>query len=66
MEGPGQKRVVMALLRAKIGASIIRGASWCIRGDREGRNRYVENSGGGVDGADRAELYKRPTEHKIA
>ena len=47
MEGPGQKSVVMALLRAKIGASIIRGASWCIRGDREGRNRYVENRGGG-------------------
>ena len=32
MEGPGQKSVVMALIRAKIGAAIVRGASWCIRG----------------------------------
>ena len=56
MEGPGQKSVVMALLRAKIGAAIVRGASWCIRGDRERRSRYVETRGGGVDGADRAEL----------
>ena len=56
MEGPGQKGVVMALIRAKIGAAIVRGASWCVRGDREGRNKYVEGRGVQVDGANRAEL----------
>ena len=56
MEGPGQKSVVMALIRAKIVVAIVRGASWCIRGDREGRDRYLENRGMQVDGADRAEL----------
>ena len=46
----------MALIRAKIGVAIVRGANWCIRGDREGRNRYLESRGMQVDGADRAEL----------
>ena len=56
MEGPGQKSVVMALIRAKIGVAIVRGTSWCVRGDREGRNKYVESRGARIDGEDRAEL----------
>ena len=42
--------------KGQIGAAIVRGASWCVRGDREGRNKYVEGRGVQVDGANRAEL----------
>ena len=51
MEGLGHKSAVMTQLRA-----IIRGASWFIWGDREGRNRYAQNRVGGVDGVDKVVL----------
>ena len=46
----------MAHLRAKIGAGIVRGASWCIRGDRDGRSRFVDRRAVEVDRGARVEL----------
>jgi hypothetical protein len=57
-EGAGKRGVIVAHLRAKIGAAIvnIRGASWCIRGDRDGRSRFVDRRGVEVDRGARTEL----------
>jgi len=56
LQGPGKQSVVMAMLRSKIAVAIAKGASWCIRGDRDMRSRYVEGRIGQVEGASRAEL----------
>ena len=54
--GAGRKGIVMAKLRAKIGTAIVRGASACIRGEKESFNRYVERKGVVLDGEARKEL----------
>lgn len=55
-EGAGKRSVIVAHLRAKLGAAIVKGASWCIRGDRFGRSWYVDRRAVEVDGGARAEL----------
>ena len=56
MTGAGRTGVVMATLRAKIGTAIVRGASACIRGEKEYSSRYLERRGVELDGAAREEL----------
>ena len=49
MTGPGRMGVVMALIRAKVGVALVRGASGCVRGEREGRSRFIERRGAELD-----------------
>ena len=37
-DSAGKRGVIVAHLRAKIGAAIVRGASWCVRGERGGQS----------------------------
>jgi hypothetical protein len=56
MQGPGKKGVVMAFLRAKIAVAIVKGASYCVRGDRTQRSRYADEQAVQVDADRCAEL----------
>jgi hypothetical protein len=56
MQGAGQKGVVTAFLRAKLAVAIVKGASYCVRGDRTRRSRYADEQVVSVDAAHRAEL----------
>ena len=56
MRSPGQMSWVMAMLRAKIAVAIVKGASWCIRGDRSTRSRYVDARLASFSAEQRAEL----------
>ena len=56
MTGAGRTGVVMVTLRAKIGTAIVRGASACIRGEKEAASRYVERRGVVLEGESREEL----------
>jgi len=55
-EGPGKKSIIMALLRAKIGVAIAKGASWCIRCNRENNRSFADRKLTHIDEDDAAEL----------
>ena len=55
-DSAGKRGVIVAHLRAKIGAAIVRGASWCIRGEREGQGGVLARRGIEVNRGDRVEL----------
>ena len=44
-DSAGKQGVIVAHLRAKIGAAIVRGASWCVRGEREGQSSSLSRRG---------------------
>ena len=52
----GKRGVIVAHLRAKIGAAIVRGASWCIRGDRGEYNSFANRRGIEISHEARVEL----------
>ena len=58
MTGAGRAGVIMATLRAKIllGVAIVRGASACIRGEKERASHYVERRQVALDGEAAEEL----------
>ena len=56
MTGAGRAGVIIAALRAKIGVALVRGASACIRGEKERASHYVERRQVALDGEAGEEL----------
>ena len=55
-DSAGKRGVIVAHLRAKIGAAIVRGASWCVRGDREVQSSFSHRRGVEMNRGVKAEL----------
>ena len=55
-DSAGKRGVIVAHLRAKIGAAIVRGSSWCVRGEREGQSSFLARRGLEMNRGGRVEL----------
>ena len=57
-DSAGKRGVIVAHLRAKIGAAIVRGASWCVRGEKEkgGQSSFSARRGVEMNRGDTVEL----------